>query len=64
MDWDQIESKWEAMARRVRGAVLVDKADTTGQLPRILATAGARGSMGPEASSAEMPGQNDAMLAQ
>lgn len=64
MDWDQIESKWAAMARRVRGSGSVDKVDATGAMPRLLATSDALASLGADRSSVENTDQTDTMLAQ
>lgn len=37
MDWDQIESKWAAMTRRVRGDLSSKNVDATGKMQRRVA---------------------------
>jgi hypothetical protein len=46
MDWDQIESKWAAMTRRVRGDLSINKADAKGQSSRRAVRAEAKAVMG------------------
>jgi hypothetical protein len=42
MDWDQIESKWAAMTRRVRGDLSINNVDATGNMQRRVAKADAK----------------------
>ena len=37
MDWDQIESKWVAMTRRVCGDLSISQTDATGKISRRVA---------------------------
>ena len=48
MDWDQIESKWATMTRRVRGDTTTTKADATGAMPQSVAMTDAEASIGPD----------------
>ncbi|WP_309663738.1 hypothetical protein [Tabrizicola sp.] len=64
MDWDQIESKWAAMARRVRGDVSIIKVDATGKTPRRLAKADAAANIGADRPSGENADPKITMLAQ
>jgi hypothetical protein len=46
MDWDQIESKWAAMTRRVRCDLSINKVDATGKTQRRVTKADAKTSVG------------------
>lgn len=40
MDWDQIESKWVAMTRRVGGDLSISQTDAAAKTPRRVAKVG------------------------
>lgn len=46
MDWDQIESKWVAMTRRVGGDLSISQTDAAGKIPRRVAKVGGPTSSG------------------
>ena len=54
MDWDQIESKWAAMTRRVRGDLSVEAVHVAGKSSRIVAKADANTNI-----AADLPGMTD-----
>ncbi len=65
MDWDQIESKWAAMTRRVCGGMPAATADTSGKPKRPKAKADASTTNGNVDLPANITGSKQtAMLAQ
>lgn len=64
MDWDQIESKWVAMTRRVRGDVLTPNVDAIAKLPRRVSKVDAQTSLVADRSSAVIADQQTALSTQ
>lgn len=64
MDWDQIESKWAAMTRRVRGDLPINKLDATGKMPRRVAKADATISIGADRQVSVISDQQSTMSTQ
>ena len=61
MDWDQIESKWAAMTRRVRGDL---SADATGTMQRRAAKADVTANIGADRQANVTTDQQSTMPAQ
>jgi hypothetical protein len=62
MDWDQIESKWAAMTRRVGGHLSITKSDATGKSPRGPKTTDASTTTGADQQIKIAPDQKMMML--
>ncbi len=64
MDWDQIESKWAAMTRRVRGDLTFTTPDASGRMPRQMAKADAASGLSVEQQANVNGDQRAAMSTQ
>ncbi len=64
MDWDQIESKWAAMTRRVRGDLSTKNVDATGKMQRRVAKVDAKTSLDADRSLVVIADQQTAMSTQ
>ncbi len=64
MDWDQIESKWAAMALRVRGECSTIKVNAVGAPQRRLANANATANISADLSSTVVADEKTTMSAQ
>ena len=64
MDWDQIESKWAAMTRRVRGDLSTQDMDVTGKMQRRVAEVDAETSLETDRPLAVVADQQTAMPTQ
>lgn len=64
MDWDQIESKWAAMTRRVRGDLSTKNVDATGKMQRRVAKVDAKTSLDTDRSLVVIADQQTAMSTQ
>lgn len=64
MDWDQIESKWAAMTRRVRGDLSTKNVDATGKMQRRVAKVDAKTGLDTDRSLVVIADQQTAMSTQ
>jgi hypothetical protein len=64
MDWDQIESKWAAMTRRVRGDLSINKADVKGPTLRRAATSEVKAVVGADQQTSATNDLQNSMTAQ